>query len=110
MDETNNPIFTIGVNTKGALISSFVFTDINDLNEWKKRKLPELEAKYGTLDLYEHLLPGLKVGNRCSVVGEGMDVFTITSLIKYEDHRFGFNLDSGWSEEVNKCYEAYDGL
>lgn len=100
------PPFTIKITTSGNLISSFVFTDTIDRDEWMEKVLPKLESQYGKLRLSETYLPGLRVGDKCRVVGEGADVFTIMSLKKYSDHRFGFCLDSGWCEEVAKCYEA----
>lgn len=99
-------VFTVRVSTSGGLISSFVFQDTKELADWKLNKLPKLEAKYGKLVLSESALPGLKIGDRCTVVGEGSEVFTIMNLKKYSDHRYGFCLDSGCCEEVSKCYEV----
>lgn len=99
-------IFTINVRTSGNLLSSFVFENSKSKDDWMTTKLPLLEQKYGKLQLKETELPGLKVGDRCFVVGEGLEVFTITGIKKYSEDRYGFCLNSGWCEEVGKCYRG----
>jgi hypothetical protein len=46
------------------------------------------------------------VGERCRVIGDGADEYVIESLVAYNANRYGFVLDSGWVEEVAKCYEC----
>lgn len=97
-------VFTRCVRVSGNLGSSYVFADDVAVDHWLKTTLPELNAKYGQLVVSVSDLPGLKVGDTCHVWGEADDVFTILKLIKYSPDRYGFLLDSGWSEEVAKCY------
>lgn len=96
--------FVIEANVKGALISSFCFESQEEFDAWKKSDFIELQQKYGPLTLSEGKLPGLSVGDTCCVYGEGMEEFKIVELIEYSKNRFGFVLDSGWSEEVVKCF------
>ena len=97
------PKFTRRVMTQGDLLASYVFEDDTALQQWKETELPKLEQKYGKLELDISELPGLVVGDKCLVNGEGSEVFTIMELFEYSPNRYGFALDSGWCEEVAKC-------
>lgn len=97
-------VFKKGVNVKGALISAYSFENQEAVDEWLKSVLPVLEKQYGKLEHTTYELDGLKVGDRCHVVGEGDVEFKIEKVIKYSEDRWGFVLDSGWTEEVVKCY------
>ena len=94
------------VHVSGGLCSSFVFEGSKEKDVWLASELPKLEEKYGVLVVSTSDLPGLKVGDKCRVFGEGEEVFVIEGLRQYSENRFGFMLDSGWNEEVAKCYEA----
>lgn len=96
--------FTKGLSVHGNLLSSFVFDNEDSRAEWIINELPKLEKEHGALKLYRFDLPGLEVGDKCHVSGEGDDVFIIEELICYSPDRYGFVLDSGYSEEVAKCY------
>ncbi len=96
--------FTIKVTTSGNLISSYVFQNEKSFQKWKEKTFPKLEQKYGKLMLIVCELPGLVVGDHCHVIGEGSDIFKIIKLFRYSPNRYGFALDSGWNEEVAKCY------
>ena len=85
--------------------ASFVFTGQEQKNEWLRAGFESLQEKYGPLEYDEEALPGLMIGDKCRVLGDGSDVYTIEGLTKYEEHRYGFILDSGFVEEVAKCYE-----
>ncbi len=99
-----NKIFHYCLTTNGNLLSNFVFEETSDVEEWIEKELPKLEAKHGPLAYNVRTLPGLQIGDACQVYGEGEEIFRITGLIKYSPNRFGFSLDSGWTEEVAKCY------
>ena len=94
------------ISVSGGLCSSFVFEGVQEKDEWLASELPKLEEKYGKLVVSTRDLPALKVGDKCRVFGEGDDVFVIEGLREYSKNRFGFMLDSGWNEEVAKCYSA----
>jgi len=96
--------FKILVRTSGSLLSRYVFENQEQKDDWIKNKVPELEKIYGKLELQESELPGFKIGDRCCVNGEGLDVFTILDVKEYSENRYGFLLDSGWWEEVANCY------
>lgn len=100
------PIFKIGVSVRGNLQSSFCFEDQKQVDLWLKTEFVELQKKYGALTHSQYSLPGFKVGDSCYVYGEAQDTFKITQLIKYSENRYGFVLDSGWSEEVVKCHDG----
>lgn len=99
-------VFKKCVRVRGGLGSSFVFESSEDVNNWIETELPELEDKYGKLEYTISDLDGLSEGDECHVVGEGSDVFIIEGVFKYSNNRWGFALDSGWSEEVAKCYKV----
>jgi hypothetical protein len=88
----------------GNFQSNFVFTDEDEMKKWIDTELPILEEKYGKLEYRTKDLPGFKIGDSCMVWGEGHEVFKILNLIKYSSNRYGFLLDSGWTEEVAKCH------
>ena len=100
----DNPVFTIRITVSGNLNSNYVFENNKEKNRWIKKDLVELEKQYGRLIIHETHLPGFKIGDTCRVVGEGLYEFKIESIKKYSKDRFGFGLDSGWYEEVAKCY------
>jgi len=99
-------VFKKAVSVKGKLISSYSFKDQTAVDTWIKTVLPKLEKEYGKLTYNVRDLDGLKVGDTCCVFGEGDDEFKIKKLIKYSADRWGFVLDSGWAEEVVKCYKV----
>lgn len=99
-----NKIFTIGISVRGGLGSSYVFESQEAADEWLETEFPLLEKEYGKLEYYTCDLPGLKIGDQCNVYGDGTDVYLIEGLKQYSPNRWGFILDSGFSEEVYKCH------
>lgn len=97
-------VFTHMVSTKGKLLCNFVFESEKAMDKWLLWDFPKLKKKYVDLDYSIRELPGLRVGDSCLVWGEAQDVFKIERLIKFEEHRYGFVLDSGFVEEVAKCH------
>jgi len=97
-------IFKIGIRVSGNLGSSFCFETMIEALKWIKEEFPKLQEKYGKLEYELFFLPGLAVGDKCNVWGEGDSVFTIKSIIKYSKNRYGFILNSGFAEEVTKCH------
>lgn len=101
-------VFTLCISTTGPLLSNFVFEDNREQAEWMLTELPKLRKQYGDdIQYRRRYLPGLKVGDRCNVWGEASDVFTILKLIKREEYRYSFLLDSGCTEEVAKCHTEF---
>lgn len=100
----NNRIFTKEVCVKGSLWCSYVFESQEDVDRWLLDYYPKLIKEYTDINYTVRDLPGLKIGDKCKVYGEGSDIFTITALKKYEDNRYGFILNGGDREEVGKCY------
>ena len=98
-------VFTRAATVSGGLMSSYVFEDQKALDHWIATDFVKLEQTYGPLTLRIDTLPGLRIGDTCRVWGEGADTFVIEKLIKYSENRYGFILDSGWSEEVIKCFK-----
>ena len=106
--DLNGLVFRHAASVAGMLYSSFVFKTVKEFERWREKDLPRLEEQYGPLKLRDWELPGLKVGDECVVVGEGTDVFVIEEVVYYSPNRYGFALNSGWREEVNKCYKPQD--
>lgn len=102
----NKITFRWRVTVKGDLQSNYVFQDLDELADWLKHDIPLLEEKYGELTYTITTLPELKIGDECFVMGEGYDKFKIMELTRYSPHRYGFILDSGFIEEVAKCYKG----
>jgi len=98
--------FVKRVSVSGNLLSNFVFKSEEAMCHWLETEFPKLVESYGKLEYSIDDLDGLAVGDSCHVAGEGDDVFKIVGLVKYNDHRYGFVLNSGWSEEVAKCFRA----
>jgi len=98
--------FTKAITVSGNLGSHFVFTCDEEKNHWVKNELPKLKAEYGNVNISnERDLPGFEIGDTCRVWGEGNEEFVIEDLKCYSPYRYGFLLDSGWYEEVAKCYK-----
>lgn len=102
-----NKVFNLCISTSGSLLCNFVFENNEEQSKWMLEELPKLKKKYGELQLKRSYLPGLKVGDKCNVWGEAQDVFTIRKLIKRENYRYSFLLDSGCTEEVAKCHTEF---
>jgi hypothetical protein len=98
-------IFRVGVTVSGKLCSSFVFASQRSYLKWVIGPFRKLQKEYGDLNKSEYPLPGLRIGDKCRVHGEGPDIFTIEGIVKYNSpNRYGFLLDSGVVEDVHKCY------
>lgn len=100
-----NKIFIKRITTRGNLSANYVFSSDKEVNDWLYSDLPLLEKKYGKLTYTITELDGLKVGDICKVIGEGDEDFVVEKLISYSKNRYGFVLNSGWTEEVAKCYK-----
>lgn len=98
-------MFTKGLSVTGRLGSSFSFKDSEERDRFIREDLPLLEEKYGKLNYTLSDLPGLQIGDTCKVWGEGDEEFIIEGIKLYSKDRPGFILDSGWCEEVYKCYK-----
>ena len=105
-----NKAFNLCISTEGDLYASFVFEDNAEQSQWMLEELPKLQKQHGELKLTMNYLPGLKVGDKCNVWGEASDVFIIRELIKRENYRYSFLLDSGCTEEVAKCHTEFLGI
>lgn len=103
---TTMKVFYRAVHVRGNLISTYVFEDSVEMKKWIQDILPNLRLKYGNINYSVSHLDGLKIGDICKVMGEGLDRFEIMGLKKYSDNRWGFVLDNGTTEEVNKCYNG----
>ena len=97
-------LFSKYLTVSGELYSAFHFQTDDDLALWIANELPKLELKYGKLKVSKGNLDSLKIGDNCYVCGDGDEIYEITRLVKYSDNRYGFVLNSGFSEEVHKCY------
>jgi len=100
-----NKIFIKRLTTRGNLSANYVFSSDKEVNDWLSNDLLLLEKEHGKLTYTITELDGLKVGDTCKVTGEGDEDFVIEKLIRYSKDRYGFVLDSGWTEEVAKCYK-----
>jgi len=100
-------LYRVAIHTTGKFLSSFAFESDKDADAWIETELPKLKAEYGNVIVEcRNKLDGLRVGDKCQVSGEGNDIFTIVDKKMYSNNRPGFILDSGWSEEVVKCYKV----
>jgi len=97
-------IFKHVIHVSGNFISSYVFTDRESMENWVINDQPLLIKKYGPLKYTFACLPGLQIGDLCHVRGDGDEVYRIVSLVNFSPNRYGFVLDSGCCEEVQKCY------
>ena len=100
------PIYTKVIRVRGNLGASFVFEDQEEMDLWIETRFPSLQKQHGDIEYYTGDLDGLAIGDTCRVMGEGFDTFVITKLVVWEKYRVGFALDSGWIEEVAKCYKV----
>lgn len=101
----NENIYTKALSIRGELWSSYSFISEEDRTRFINEDLIELKKTYSNLIISTFDLPGLKIGDTCKVCGEGVTEFTIIGIKIYSKDRPGFILDSGWCEEVVKCYK-----
>lgn len=98
-------MFTKALTVGGDLSARFVFKNEKERTDWVENELPKLRNRYGNISIVkEYDLPGYQIGDICRVIGEGTDEFVIEEVFKYSPYRYGFRLDSGFCEEVAKCY------
>ena len=102
--------FNTKISVSGDLHSSFVFQSPETAQDWINQDFPKLQESYPNIIYQLNFIDELKVGDKCYVYGEGDKVFVIDEIIRYSEHRYGFNLDSGWSEEVAKCYSTNNSV
>lgn len=107
--------FTIAISVKpkfnygNSLQSTFVFCSEKECEEWFKTEYKVLEKKYSDNIRYEKLILDLPdIGERCHVLGDGLDEYTIMDMMPYSPNRYGFVLDTGCTEEVWKCKRVKD--
>jgi hypothetical protein len=100
-----NPVFKFVGRVRGNLQASFVFQNKRELNQFLKTEMPELEAEYGKLTFEVEKLPGLKMGDYCLCLGEGMDVLQVQTLRQNGAYSWSFGLSHGCWEEVAKCWK-----
>jgi hypothetical protein len=102
-----NKKFKYSVVVKYNLQCSYHFTSLKECSNWINVEYPKLVEKYSDLTLEIRKLDNLKIGDRVYVYGDGDcgEGDIIKDVIKYSDNRYGFLLDSGCVEEVDKCYK-----
>jgi len=99
-------MFIKRVRVSGKFNSNFVFKSETELNDWLDKDLKELQKEYSELNVQITDLDGLNIGDECHVIGDGDEVYRIIGIKNYSPNRFGFILNSGWAEEVAKCYKT----
>ena len=99
--------FTVGIRVWGGLGSSYVFESRESADTWLKTEFVQLKQEYSDLQYSVCDLPGLKIGDRCNVYGDGNEVYEIIGIKRYSPNRWGFELDNGFSEEVYKCHTEF---
>lgn len=102
-------MFIKRVRISGNFHTNYVFKSETELNNWLDKDLKELQKKYGELNVQITDLDGLNIGDNCYVIGDGDVVYRIIGLKNYSPNRYGFVLNSGWVEEVAKCYKMTGG-
>ena len=93
-------------SAKNVLYSSYSFHSMNEVENWLETEFVQLKKTYDTLVYSVFDLPGLKVGEKCRVNGDGADVYKIIGVDERMKNRPLFVLDSGFVEEVQKCFET----
>lgn len=100
MDKT----FTVGIGVSGNFNAAYVFESKSAADTWLDTVFKDLICEYGELKHWIVTLPGLQIGDRCNVYGDGDEIYVIEGLKEYSPNRYGFILDSGFCEEVYKCH------
>lgn len=94
--------FNLCIRAQGRFNADLVFSTPEEVQQWLTKDLPEIEKK-GPISLYIRSLNGLKVGDTCFVMGEGMDKFKIEEIRQNGDYRYSFGVNNCW-ENVAKCH------
>jgi hypothetical protein len=102
----SDKVFTKRVTVSGSFNSHFVFETADDVRQWLATDFIELNETYDDLTFKVTDLDGLKIGDKCHVIGDGNEEYTIIGIQKYSLNRYAFLLDSGFMEEVAKCYSV----
>lgn len=104
-------VYKYGASTGNVYQASFAFTTKDELYRWMAEDFEELKKQHPSvlppgLEFITFKLDGLKIGDSCHVRGDADEVYTIVGIKMYSKDRHGFILDSGFCEEVVKCYKA----
>lgn len=99
-------VYKYGASTGGGYQCSFAFTSKEELYRWIAEDFEELKKKHSNLTFSTFKLDGLNIGDSCHVRGDADEVYKIVGIKMYSKDRPGFILDSGFCEEVVKCYKV----
>ncbi len=91
-------------NTSSAPDVSYSFHSLDDVDNWLETEFVQLKKKYNNLVYNIFDLPGLKIGQKCHVNGDGPAVYKIIDVDESMKNRPLFILDDGFMEEVQNCY------
>lgn len=106
-DKKDVPVFTYAAKVRGGLNSNFVFETRNQYRKWLENGYLELQKKYSNLTVSGRSLPGLKIGDKCNVLGDADEIYEIVDLKHIGEHRYSFVLNTGLLEEVAKCHKMF---
>lgn len=103
-------VFTTAVRVTGQLSSWYEFTSPEAAAAWiEGDTYASIRQNYSLIQHEIHALDHLRIGDSCTVVGEGAEQFTIVGIRRYEADRYGFMLNKGTIEEVYKCKRIDQG-
>ena len=103
----NELIFRYVGRVSGKLCNNYVFTSKSSFMRWKRTSFNDLKEAYGeSLVVHGSKLDPLKIGDECHVYGDGSEIYKIVGIKQNGPNRYSFALDSGFYEEVAKCYSV----
>ena len=91
-------------SAKNGLYSSYAFHSMNEVETWLETEFVQLKKKYNKIVYNIFDLPGLKIGQKCHINGDGPAVYKIIDVDESMKNRPLFRLDDGFMEEVQNCY------
>lgn len=99
-------IFKYSAFVSGNYSCLYVFENSQQLDSWTNSEFKKLKNQYGNLLLRVEVLDQLKIGDKCHVNGDGNEIYQILDITKFDEYQYGFILDTGFVENVAKCFKV----
>lgn len=107
LKESGFKSFSHALNIRGEYNTTYEFQSIEDVDNFLKNEYPKYKEKYSNIENSIKEIESFKFNSLCNVNGEGNDVFKIIGIKQYSKYSYGYILNNGFIEPVNKCHRDY---
>lgn len=98
-------ILRVAAVVSGDLSATYAMSTREDIPGFERTKLAQLRKEFKNISVEYRELPGLKKGDYCYCLGEGLDVLKVEDQRNLRPYVWSFGLSHGCWEEAYKCFE-----